>query len=71
MADTNMITFSVNNETRNLDTAATLDVYLTQNPPAGSFAVALNGEFVPRSRYGETLLADGDELDIVAPVGGG
>ena len=30
-----------------------------------------NGEIVPRNRYGETLLADGDVLEIVSFVGGG
>lgn len=34
-------------------------------------ACALNGEFVPRSAYRETALADGDHIDIVQPVGGG
>lgn len=34
-------------------------------------AVAINGEFVPRSRYNEHQLNTGDEIDIVKPVGGG
>ena len=34
-------------------------------------AVERNGEIVPRSRFGETLLADGDKLEIVVAVGGG
>ena len=34
-------------------------------------AVECNGEIVPRSRYGETALADGDCLEIVVAVGGG
>jgi sulfur carrier protein len=34
-------------------------------------AVEKNGEIVPRSRYGETRLADGDTLEIVVAVGGG
>ena len=35
------------------------------------FACAKNGEFVPRSYYAETLLSEGDLIDIVQPVGGG
>ncbi|UTF60857.1 sulfur carrier protein ThiS [Gilvimarinus sp. DA14] len=35
------------------------------------FAAAVNGEFVPRSAYADTLLGSGDLIDIVAPVGGG
>lgn len=34
-------------------------------------AVAINGEFVPRSSYSERLLSAGDLIDIVKPVGGG
>ena len=34
-------------------------------------AVERNGEIVPRSRHGETALAEGDQLEIVVAVGGG
>lgn len=34
-------------------------------------AVERNGEIVPKSRHSETLLAEGDRIEIVRPVGGG
>jgi sulfur carrier protein len=34
-------------------------------------AVERNGEIVPRSAHARTLVADGDELEIVVAVGGG
>ena len=34
-------------------------------------AIERNGAIVPKSRYGETRLADGDRLEIVGAVGGG
>ena len=34
-------------------------------------AIERNGEIVPRSRYGDITLADGDTLEIVGAVGGG
>ena len=34
-------------------------------------AVERNGQIVPRSRYAETELQDGDRLEIVVAVGGG
>jgi sulfur carrier protein len=34
-------------------------------------AVALNGRVVPRRAWRETAVKDGDEIEIVAPVGGG
>ena len=34
-------------------------------------AIERNGEIVPRSRYSEVELADGDRLEVVVAVGGG
>ena len=34
-------------------------------------AVEVNGEIVPRSRYGEHELKPGDRIEIVHAVGGG
>ncbi|MCS7262340.1 MAG: sulfur carrier protein ThiS [Aquificaceae bacterium] len=38
--------------------------------PVG-LAVAVNEEVVPKSRYGEYVLRDGDRVEIVNLVGGG
>ena len=34
-------------------------------------AIERNGEIVPRSQFGDVQLASGDQLEIVAAVGGG
>lgn len=34
-------------------------------------AVERNGEIVPRSRFGEARLNDGDRIEVVMAVGGG
>lgn len=34
-------------------------------------AVERNGEIIPKSRYEETVLADGDSVEVVSFVGGG
>ena len=34
-------------------------------------AVELNGEILPKSQYGDTVLKDGDVVEIVNFVGGG
>jgi len=34
-------------------------------------AVERNGEIVPKSAHARTLVADGDQLEIVVAVGGG
>ena len=38
---------------------------------AGGFACAVNGLFVPRASWSAQALADGDCIDVVAPVTGG
>jgi sulfur carrier protein len=49
-----------------------LDSYLAHAGLSGKrLAVERNGEIVPRSRYAETELSDGDRLEIVVAVGGG
>jgi sulfur carrier protein len=33
--------------------------------------VEFNGEILPRQRWGQQLVADGDQLEVVTIVGGG
>jgi sulfur carrier protein len=41
-------------------------------PLAGKrFAVERNGEIVPRSRFAEVRVHDGDRIEVVVAVGGG
>jgi len=35
------------------------------------FAVAINYEFVPKTRHAEEVLHEGDEMEVIAPVTGG
>jgi sulfur carrier protein len=37
----------------------------------GRLAIERNGEIVPRSRFAEARLADGDRVEVVVAVGGG
>ena len=34
-------------------------------------AIECNGEVVPKSRHGQTAVADGDRFEIIVAVGGG
>lgn len=66
------IELSVNGETRRFDDAPDVARLLERLELAGKkVAVEMNGEIVPRSRYAQTPLADGDSLEIVVAVGGG
>ena len=47
------------------------ELVLTLNHAGKRIAVERNGEIVARGRHGETMLADGDRIEIVVAVGGG
>ena len=67
-----MIQLSVNGESRSIAPGANLARLIEELALVGKrVAVERNGEIVPRSRYAETPLVDGDQLEIVVAVGGG
>lgn len=67
-----MLELSVNNEIQVVAPATLLsDALHTWGYGDMKIAVAINGEFVPRSGYAERELVNGDQVDIVKPVGGG
>lgn len=67
-----MIQLSVNGQPRQFETGANVQRLLDELELAGKrVAVERNGEIVPRSRFTDTRLADGDALEIVVAVGGG
>lgn len=67
-----VIQLSVNGQTRRVEPGANVARLLDELELAGKrVAVEKNGEIVPRSRYLDTRLADGDRLEIVVAVGGG
>ena len=62
----------VNGDTLTLPDSSTLaDLISLQGLGGRRIAIERNGEIVPRSRYGEVVLADGDRLEVVVAVGGG
>ncbi|MFN3543938.1 MAG: sulfur carrier protein ThiS [Thiobacillus sp.] len=67
-----MIELVVNGEVRRFSALLTVAQLVELLDLAGKrIAVERNGEIVPRSRHADTLLADGDRLEIVVAVGGG
>jgi thiamine biosynthesis protein ThiS len=51
--------------------ASLLDLLAGLGRDPRTVAVERNGDIVPRARYGETLLAPGDRLEVVHFVQGG
>jgi sulfur carrier protein len=67
-----VIELSVNGELKRFDAGADVARLLESLHIAGKrIAVEKNGEIVPRSRFADTPLANGDRLEIVVAVGGG
>lgn len=67
-----MIQISVNNEKHQIAKTTSLEQLLQQlTIEKEKYAVAVNGEFVPRSRYSEHELHANDEVDILTAVQGG
>ncbi len=66
------IRVTVNGAPREFAAAPTFAQLLAELSLAGKrLAIERNGEIVPRSRFGELHLADGDRLEVVVAVGGG
>jgi sulfur carrier protein len=62
----------LNGAPREFPAALTFEQLLHELALAGRrLAVERNGEIVPRSRFGEAHLADGDRIEVVMAVGGG
>jgi len=67
-----MIQVTINGRSERLSEGTTMLTLLEERALAGKrVAVERNGEIVPKGRHAETLLADGDQLEIVVAVGGG
>lgn len=67
-----MISLSINGEARTFPRELTCAELVTELELAGKrVAIERNGDIVPRSRFGDSLLHDGDRLEIVVAVGGG
>jgi sulfur carrier protein len=66
------MTIQVNGDSRSIADGVTLAALLRElGVTAPHVAVELNREVVPRARHAETLLRDGDRLEVVTLVGGG
>jgi sulfur carrier protein len=67
-----MIQVTVNGAAHRFERPVEVSALLSSLNLAGKkVAVERNGEIVPKSAHASTLLADGDQLEIVVAVGGG
>lgn len=61
----------INGEMLNVAGMTVAEYLATTSYDAKRIAVERNGDIVPKSKYGETSLMDGDSVEIVSFVGGG
>ena len=61
----------INQQQHQLPEGATLTAAISVLQPAPPYAVAVNQQFVPNTRYAATVLQPNDTIDIIAPVTGG
>ena len=61
----------VNGEELDIAGKTITEFVLTTEYDSKRIAVERNGDIVPKAQYSETVLEDGDNLEIVSFVGGG
>lgn len=67
-----MIKVSVNGEVKELERNLNVGQMIEAlEYKVKGFAVAVNTTFVPIAKYDETIINEGDAIDILAPVQGG
>ncbi len=67
-----MPVLQVNGEPQNVPPGSSLQNLIASLQLDGKrFAIELNGEIVPKSRYASTTVNGGDKLEVVIAVGGG
>ncbi|MFI7243756.1 sulfur carrier protein ThiS [Streptomyces qinglanensis] len=72
MTSTATTTLSVNGEPRRVAAGLTLDRLVADFTTApGGVAAALNEDVVPRGRWAQTPLGEGDRVEILTAVQGG
>jgi sulfur carrier protein len=61
----------VNQIERDVPDNSSIDDVLLLIDATPPYAVAINYEFVPKTKHAESILREGDEMEVIAPVTGG
>ncbi len=62
----------INGEEKALETELSISALLASlSAPDDGTAVAVNSKIVPKNRHQETMVADGDRIEIIRAIGGG
>lgn len=67
-----MITLSLNGEKKTLPAdEVLLNAITSWELHKQKFAIAINEQFIPKSAYADTILKDGDNVELLIPMQGG
>ena len=67
-----MINVALNGEIKPITPGSNLQQLLDEwQLVAKNFAIAINQQFIPRSAYTETVVNDGDSIELLVPMQGG
>ena len=61
----------INQQAHELPAGATLADALASVGFKPPFAAAVNLQFIPKTQYAATLLAPGDQVEVISPITGG
>jgi sulfur carrier protein len=66
------VKFELNGESEEAEARLSVQELLSRHGLLGRrVAVAINAQVVPRSRFAEVQIADGDRVEVIQAVGGG
>ncbi len=66
-----MLSLTVNGESRTAQAVVLSEILRELGYEGRHFAVAVDGDFVPRSRYAAIQLGGGERLEVLSPLQGG
>lgn len=67
-----MISVTVNGEKKTFSNSLTVHEFLEQLKIGfQSMAISINNTVIPRSQLMEQIICDGDQIEIIRPIGGG
>ncbi len=61
----------INGETKTINEQSIAELLAELNYVCEKVAVAVNGEFIPRSNYNKKIIKENDVIDILSAVQGG
>jgi sulfur carrier protein len=62
----------INDQSLSLETSCTLEeVLMRKEAFAEHMAIAINNQFIPKSKLSSILLQEGDRIDLIVPMQGG